>query len=97
MLASPKGREVTLEDRVKALEELWEHDHHTIELLAIYIPRLTDILVKYWGASGKHREAVLGDIRDIRDAINEHFKTHYLDKKKEGYASKRKPNIYTIK
>ena len=81
---------MTLEDRIKALEELWEHDHHTIELLSIYIPRLTDILIRYWGASGKHREAVLGDIRGIRDAIDEHFKSHYLDKKKERDASKQK-------
>ena len=82
---------MTLEERVKALEELWEKDHHTIELLSIYIPRLTDILIRYWGASGKHRKAVLGDIRGIRDALDEHFKTHYLDKKKrKEYASKRK-------
>jgi len=65
-----------LEDRVKELEELWEHDHHTIELLSIYIPKLTDILIRYWGASGRHRTAVLGDLRGIRDA---------LDKKKKPY------------
>ena len=74
-----------LEERVKALEELWEHDHHTIELLSIYIPKLTDILIRYWGASGKHRSAVLGDIRGIRDA-----QQWLLDKEKERYASKRK-------
>lgn len=81
-----------LEEKVKILEELWEHDHHTIELLAIYIPKLTGILIKYWGASGKHRSAVLGDLRGIRDA-----QQWLLDKEKERYASKRKPiDIYKL-
>jgi len=80
-----------LEERIDKLERLYEGIYHDYELLAIYIPKLTDILIKYWGVSGKHREAVLNDIRTIRDAIDEHFKTHYLDKKKkEEYASNRR-------
>lgn len=80
------------EERIDRLEKLYDHLYRETELLTIYIPRLTDILIKYWGASGNHRDAVLGDIRGIRDAIDEHFKTHYIDKKKkEEYASKRKP------
>lgn len=79
------------EERIDRLEKLYDHLYRETELLTIYIPRLTDILIKYWGASGNHRDAVLGDIRGIRDAIDEHFKTHYIDKKqKEKYASKRK-------
>lgn len=83
---------MNLEERIDRLEKLYEESYHTIELLSIYIPKLTDILIKYWGASGKHREAIFGDLRGIRDAVDEHFKTHYLDKKKrEEYALKRRP------
>jgi len=70
------------EQRIDKLEKLYETLYHEMELLSIYIPRLTDILIGYWSTSGKHRGAVLTDIRTIRDAIDEHFKTHYLDKKK---------------
>ncbi len=85
-----------MEERIDRLEELYEKVYHDYELLSIYIPKLTDILIRYWGATGKHREAIFGDLRGIRDAVDEHFKSHYLDKKKrEEYASKRK--TYTIK
>lgn len=70
------------EQRIDRLERLYETLHHEMGLLSIYIPRLTDILIGYWGTSGKHRRAVLNDLHTIRDAIDEHFKTHYLDKKK---------------
>ncbi len=84
-----------LEERIERLEKLWEQDHHTLEMSGILIQRLTDILIKYWGASGRHREAVLGDIRGIRNAVDEHFKSHYFDKKDRTNASKRE--TFTIK
>lgn len=86
---------MNLEERIDRLEKLYEKAYHDYELLSIYLPKLTNILIRYWEASGKHREVVLGDIRGIRDAVDEHFKSHYLDKKKkEEYASKRKRYTY---
>ena len=70
------------EQRIDRLERLYETLYHEMELLSIYIPRLTDVLIGYWTTSGKHRKAVLNDLHTIRDAIDEHFKTHYLDKKR---------------
>ena len=46
----------TTEERIDRLEKLYEKIYHDYELLSILIPRLTDILGKYWEASGKHRE-----------------------------------------
>lgn len=78
----------SLEQRVDRLEKLYQTLYHEIELLSIYIPKLTDILIGYWSTSGKHRKAVLNDLHTIRDAIDEHFKTHYLDKKNKKHRDK---------
>ena len=78
----------TIEERIDWLEKEYERLYHTDELLAIYIPQLAEILIRYWSVSGKHQEAVLNDIRSMRDLtklinqeLKEHFKSHYLDKK----------------
>ena len=85
-----EDRVKALEERMERLEKLWEQSHHALEMSGILIQRLTGILIRYWGSSGQHREAVLGDIRGIRNAVDEHFKSHYLDKKDRIDASKRK-------
>ena len=74
-----------LEPRIDRLEKLWEHDHNTIELLAIYIPRLTDILIKYWIASGRHRKELMDAVKIIDNDLQEHFKIRTDKKRKSKY------------
>lgn len=87
----------TTEERIDRLEKLYEKIYHDYELLSILIPRLTDILGKYWEASGKHRENTIAQIRGIQSFtglvdkdIQQHFKNHSTDtlKKKESYYKK---------
>lgn len=85
-----------LEDRVKALEAdnkaLWER----LEIVDAGDFRWQALMD---GQLSALTQAMLGNIQtmgNILDDLEEHFKTHYLDKKKrEEYASKRK--TYTIK
>lgn len=71
---------MTNEERLDRLEKLYEKLYHESELLSMYIPRLTDILIRYWNASDRHRGEVLGDLRNLRDVLKQHINTH-LDKK----------------
>ena len=74
-------------ERIERLEESFEKIYHTQELLAIYLPRLMDILQRYWQASSKHRQEHREDFIIVRDfakyldiELQEHFKHHSLDK-----------------
>ena len=80
---------MTIEERIDRLEKLWEKDHHELELIEIYLPKIVDWLPIYLNASAKHRVAVLRDLKNMSDAIlklddnqQEHFKVH-TDKKKK--------------
>ena len=67
-------------ERIDRLEKSVEKLLKEHELLAIYIPRLTDIINRYWTASGKHRDAVLNDLRKFQGILKEH-----TDKKTKPY------------
>ncbi len=80
-----------VDERLDRLEKMVELIHHEQELLAIYIPQLSEILIKHFTASGKNRDNIQGIIRGIRswaqmlDAeMQQHFKSHNsnLDKKR---------------
>jgi len=91
-----------MEERIERLERLYEKIHHDYELLGVLIPRLTDILSRYWAASGKHRKSVGNDHATLLDYLKEldqdvqlHFKEHSkLQKAKVDRGSKR--TTYTI-
>ena len=74
---------MTLEERIERLERLWEADHHTIEMLSIYIPRLADIIERYLKISSEYRTEARANLTGIRSymkilnsEIQEHFKVH---------------------
>ena len=54
-------------ERITQLEEMCEKMYHTQELLAIYIPKLMDILIRYWQASSQHRQSHKEDFIIVRD------------------------------
>ena len=85
------------EQRLDRLEKLYEHQHQTLELLAIYIPRLADHHIKLLNALDRWRRAVRNDhllLRDLylkvdetlQDYMKWHQNTHTASKKrsKEG-------------
>ena len=81
---------MTLEERIERLESLYEKVYHENELLSMYIPRLTNILTKYFGESGKHRYAIMRDFEFTRDVVRmidtdmqDHFKSHRKQRKKD--------------
>ena len=83
--------EKELRERIDRLEKLYGGLYHTMELLSIYIPKLIDILVKYFGASQKLRYEIFGDfnsvqsvLRNILDDLQVHYKSHneLFEKKK---------------
>jgi len=79
-----------LTDRIDRLEKLYEKLYHESELLAIYIPRLTDILIEYWVKTGEYRGSIRRDLIKLRDlakmndtdigGLKKGYHTH-LDKK----------------
>jgi len=89
---------MTIEERIDRLEELYEKIYHTNELLSIYIPRLTNILIN----ASKQRytyndylrsvmKVLSGELDAYNKELREHFQSHYIDKKKRiEYASKRR-------
>ena len=81
---------MNLEDRVERLE-------HTTELLAMYIPRLTENLQKHYSLSNRLREEIFGDFRtlqsvlsNILDDLQVHYKSHSEEIKRKVDASKRR-------
>lgn len=70
-MESGKVEMQTLEDRIDRLEKLYEKSYHEMELLSIYIPKLTDILIKYFNTSERHREAVMRDYLNVVGHIND--------------------------
>jgi len=75
-------------ERIEQLEEMCEKMYHTMELLETYIPKLMDILIRYWQASSQHRQSHREDFIIVRDFALEmekqlqvHFTLHHtLDK-----------------
>jgi len=60
---------MTNEERLDRLERLYEQVYHDYELLAIYIPRLTDIMIRYWSTSNKHRTGVKDDLLALKGEL----------------------------
>ena len=58
-----------IEERVNRLEELYEHLYHTDEMLSILIPRLTDIVAKYFKFSHQYHNDVLNDLKNFGSYI----------------------------
>ena len=89
---------MNLEERIARLEKLYEKVYHDYELLSIYIPKLTDILNRYWGASGRHREAVRNDIHVFIEFLKEvdHTLQQYMKHHEAQHitASKKKRDTY---
>lgn len=92
-----------LEERIERLEKLYEGIYHDYELLAIYIPRLTDILIKYFQTGNSLRYDIFGDfnslqsvLTNILDDLQIHYKAHSDEVKRKVDASKRKTNRYNI-
>ena len=93
---------MVLEERVEFLEKEYNRLYHTDEMLSILVPRLADTIAKYLKLTHQYHNEVLRDLKNFRSYIElldedlrEHFKSHYLDKKKrEGYASKQKTDRY---
>lgn len=90
--------ELTLEQRVRRLEEGYERLYHTNELLSIYIPRLTDILIKYFKTDENLRYDIFGDFKSLQSVLSNiledlqiHYKAHSDEIKRKVDASKRKP------
>ncbi len=90
--------ELTLEQRLKRLEEGYERLYHTNELLTIYIPKLTAILIKYFKTSENLRYDIFGDFKSLQsvltnilDDLQVHYKEHFDEIKRRVDASKRKP------
>ena len=86
----------TIEERLEWLEEHHEKLYHTYELLAIHVPRMCDILDKYFSVSGQYRYELSQELNGIRDFIRlvdkdmqQHYKSH-VDKRNKYY------NKYTI-
>ncbi len=78
------------QERIERLEKLYEGLYQEIELLSIYIPKLTDILIKYFSASGKLRYEIFGDfnsiqsvLKNILDDLQGHYKDHFSEIKKK--------------
>ncbi len=93
--------ELTLEQRLRRLEEGYERLYHTNELLAIYLPKLTDILIKHFNASHELRQEIFGDFRSLQSVLSNilddlqiHYKSHSDEIKRKVDASKRKANDY---
>ena len=74
---------MTLEERIERLEHLYEKVYHDYELLAILIPRLTEVLIKYFSEDKSHRYSIMRDLKLGRDwtrlidtDLQGHFKAH---------------------
>lgn len=85
-----------LEERIDRLERLYEKLYHETELLSIYIPRLTDTLIKHFSASQKLRYEIFGDLRSLQSVLSNiledlqvHYKSHFDETKTKVDASKR--------
>ena len=90
----------TVEQRLEWLEKQHERLYHTHELLSIHIPRMCDILDKYFSVSGQYRYELKQELDGIRDfvrLVDKDFQRHYkahnkgiLDKKKKVFTTKDK-------
>lgn len=81
---------MTLEERIERLEKLYEKLYHQNEQLSRLIPQLTNILIKYFGESGKHRYVIMRDFKFTRDVVRMidsdmqgHFKSHKKQKQRD--------------
>ena len=53
---------VNTEERLDRLEKMFERIYHENELLSLYIPKLMDVLIRYWGKQNEHRGSVRRDL-----------------------------------
>ena len=97
---------MTLEERIKRLEKLWERDRQTLDMAGILIEQLTDIIMKYWSANGRQNNYLMsvikvlsGELSAYNSLLAEHFKSHYSKEKykKQPSTTKRTDNTYIIK
>ena len=79
---------MTLEERIERLEKLYEKVYHDYELLAILIPRLTEILIKYFGENKDHRYSIMRDLKLGRDW------TRLMEKDLRGHLKNPSPPLY---
>jgi len=66
-------------ERIERLEKMVEKLYHESELLSLYIPKLCDIMVKYFNTSYKYRgekEAQLRGFKDYLLYVNEGLNKH---------------------
>lgn len=70
-MANPQSTE----ERIELLEENYDRVYHELELLNLYIPKLCDILIRYWGASNTHRGEITRDINALKNYTVETRKT----------------------
>ncbi len=61
----------TLEERIERLEKLYDKMYHTNELLSIYVPRLADIMQRFWPAFDRWRLALTGDAKYTRALVKD--------------------------
>jgi len=79
-------------ERIERLEKIVEKLYHESELLSLYIPKLCDILIKYWKESPKYRKEIEVQLRGIKDYailldndVQKHFSQPHPYKKKYKY------------
>jgi len=77
----------TVEQRLEWLEKQHERLYHTQELLSIHVPRMCDILDKYFSVSGQYRYELKQELNGIRDFVRLvdkdmqlHYKSHSVRK-----------------
>lgn len=73
--------------RIERLEKLYEKTYHSYERLSIYIPKLTDILIRYWSVSNRWREFINSDAKFTRDLASKAWEKSLSEmraKKKRG-------------
>lgn len=85
-----------LYDRVGRLEKLAERLYHEVELYNTYIPRITDVLIRYFPTMDNYRKEInimmmihKGFLENIENELQDHFEFHSH--------SDKKTNKYTIK
>ena len=77
-----------LTERVERLSELYGDVLHTYNLLSVLVPKSADANIKFMRGCGDYYFRMSGDVAKFRDILlttlddlQEHYKSHYLDKK----------------
>lgn len=81
-------------ERIERLEKMVEKLYHESELLSLYIPKLCEIMEKYFKTSYKYREEKEAQLRGVRDfllflnnGLNNHTSLPHPYKKDKRYIS----------